>query len=455
MTRILINASHTAETDFSTGIQRVVRRVAECSQALQVQLGASCIPVQCYQGRIFSVPRIAGVQSWDERLFAATRTAARAALKSVDTGISTLSPATGRNVQHVAARCRKALYPRSLARGGKIALAWLRGREITLQPDDIVLMLDAAWESSTAFYDLAQQRGCYVAQVVYDLLPVTHPQFFKPQIVADYQQWIEFAFGHVDGFWAISQTVRNELYRHYQQHQTPNNAPHSNPVPTLAADRFRSFQLGADLKTVDRDIEPRSSIRAIFDEATPVFCMVGTIEARKNHQWLVQAFDQFWAAGGQAKLVLAGRLGWASQSIRDCIEQHSSYGTRLFWYQDASDDEVQYMYRHARALTYPSLAEGFGLPIVEALHQGTPVLASDTPIHREVGGENISYFSLESLTDLASKLRQFADTPKSPVPGSQPLIPTWDEGTRQLLSDVLSSSGAKSAQDAVSNDRAA
>ncbi len=83
-----------------------------------------------------------------------------------------------------------------------------------LRPDDIVLMLDSAWETPQSFYDEAYRSGCYIAQVVYDLLPVTHPEFFAPSITASYNRWLQGTLHQVHGYWSISHTVRDELRGH-------------------------------------------------------------------------------------------------------------------------------------------------------------------------------------------------------------------------------------------------
>ncbi len=485
MTRIIIDTTHTAKTGFNTGIQRVVRRVTECSQALQDQLGASgnpisdnpisgnpvqCIPVQCYRGRVISVPRIAGVRSWDERCLDGVRERTRGFAKSVANSVSAVSPATVRIAQRLGTRCRKTFYPRSLVRNATFAMARLRGREIELQPNDIVLMLDTSWDAPPVLYDLARQHNCYIAQVVYDLLPVTHSQFFAPKIVASFGKWLDDALRRVDGLWAISQTVRDELFAYYRRkHDETESTSTSTSVsgsgsgsgsgsrtPRLTAEHFRVFRLGADLVPTAQHVPPRKSISAIFNGAEPAFLSVGTIEPRKNHQWLVSAFDRYWQQGGAAKLVLVGRAGWKCDDIQQRIENHPCLGTKLFWLTDATDEEVRYMYRHARAMIYGSLAEGYGLPIIEALHQGTEVLASDTPIHREVGGRDVTYFSLDALEDLVRKIGAFANSHKPSTDRHLPAVPTWDASARQLLGDILQAAkSSPTCQSEPRSDRAA
>jgi len=89
--------------------------------------------------------------------------------------------------------------------------------------------------------------------------------------------------------------------------------------------------------------------------------------------------------------------------IRD-IEQHPQFNAKLFLWNDLDDAELVYCYKNSKALVFPSYVEGFGLPIIEAQHYQLPVLASDTPIHREVGGGSVIYFDLADSADLVTKI---------------------------------------------------
>jgi alpha-1,2-rhamnosyltransferase len=447
----LINATHTAQTNFNTGIQRVVRRVCECSQQLQQSLDAECIPV-CYCGkRLFAAPSVAGQRSWDERTWDTAGRSIASTWQFVDQQLEHVCPAVGQRLKKLRVRLRKALYPRSLARAAAAGADWVRGRQITPRSDDIVLMLDTSWQSRSALYDLAHRHGCYIAQIVYDLLPVTHPDFFAPDIVSNYRQWIEEAMRRAHSFWAISKTVRDELYQFWQQHAATGTA-----AQFFAPECFRTFRLGADLARVPANEPPRAAIRNLFNGNQPVFFSVGTVEPRKNHLWLLSAFERHWSRGGQGQWVLAGRLGWNAQEIAHRIQEHPKYGSRMFWYKDASDGEVQFMYRHARATAYVSVAEGFGLPIVESLHHGTEVLASDTPIHREVGGQNVCYCSLDVLDDVVCQLDRLASSPKPTENYQQPvLVPSWSKCTDQLLRDVVARAKCDKSRQVTPSERAA
>jgi alpha-1,2-rhamnosyltransferase len=202
--------------------------------------------------------------------------------------------------------------------------------------------------------------------------------------------------------------------------------------------QFQYFRLGADFESKHSDKGTvRPSILHCFAETGALTCLaVGTIEPRKNHMYLLDAFELAWAQGSPAKLCVVGRVGWHCDEIVARLQNHPEQGRRLTWFNDLSDAELAYCYRHSQVLAFPSLAEGFGLPLVEALHHGLRVLASDIPIHREVGGEFCDYFSLSDPQDLAAKLLHLAAHPDAlnRRAAGEYHVTTWQESCQQFLS---------------------
>jgi glycosyltransferase involved in cell wall biosynthesis len=130
---------------------------------------------------------------------------------------------------------------------------------------------------------------------------------------------------------------------------------------------------------------------AIADLATgrrgPYYLVVGTIEPRKNLPMLLHAYDELVAHWPAApRLVLAGQRGWHAEPALAALETLAARD-RVDWFEQVGDQELHLLYAGALALLFPSLYEGFGLPALEAMACGTPVLAADTAGLREVVGE--------------------------------------------------------------------
>jgi alpha-1,2-rhamnosyltransferase len=134
-----------------------------------------------------------------------------------------------------------------------------------------------------------------------------------------------------------------------------------------------------------------------------VLC-VGTIEPRKNHTTLLDAFEQLGDSRDDLMLVIAGRAGWETDAVVERLRHHPLLNTAIFWPERVSDAELEQLYRKAWVVVTPSLAEGFGLPLAEALAHGCAVLASDAGAHREVGGDCVTYFDPTSTRELANGL---------------------------------------------------
>src|SRR6516165_924281 len=123
------------------------------------------------------------------------------------------------------------------------------------------------------------------------------------------------------------------------------------------------------------------------------FVVCGTIEPRKNHHLLLNVWCELVAQRGQhaSKLVIVGSPGWGARSVLHALEQCRPLHGRVILARGLSSPALRRLIAHAKALLMPSLAEGFGLPIIEALAVGPPVIASDLPAHREVAGNLAIY----------------------------------------------------------------
>lgn len=442
-------------THLNTGIQRVVRQVVEHISAAAATHGFEAVPVDLENGRF---DRVEPAQLYPAPL--PTRTSAARRVRRYLGGIyralkqllAALVPLPG--VQHW-------LFPPSSERGLDGWLRrWLRrwlvrpvrralrgGRlpdtasapaapEASIQPDagDILLLLDSTWYCDLwPSVDAARARGAQVAAVIYDLIPITHPQFCDTELARRFRGWFEQSLGRVDGYIGISRTVQDDLERFMQ---TEFGA-------RLGTQRFDHFLLGADFHqqtdaAAQADAAPRLRGGRRFP-AYSTYLIVSTVEPRKNHAYLLDAFEPLWERGEDVALLMVGRVGWLVEDLVKRIRSHPEYNRRLFLWEGLDDRELAYCYQHSTALVFPSFVEGFGLPIVEALHHGLPVLASDTPIHREIGGELAQYFDLQrsqELSEMVTRIEhQGIDPAYRPAPDWQ--WRDWETATRELFAKTL------------------
>jgi alpha-1,2-rhamnosyltransferase len=327
-------------------------------------------------------------------------------------------------------RLRKTVYPRTARRWLSNVYWRATGERIDFRPSDVLLLLDET--SSLPIWPAvrrARSQGCRVGAVIYDLLPVDFPQFFKAEFAADFRQWLDTLTEHADFFVAISDSVRRRLQQ-YLRCAGQGDSKHC-----------ASFRLGVDMPRANPRQWIRGDLRRLFSghvETAP-YLAVGTIEPRKNHMCLLDAFERLWPRFPEAKLCIAGRVGWKYRDVMDRISRHPRLRSSLFLFNDLTDAEVQFCYERAKAVVSASIAEGYGLPIVEGLSLGRTVLASDIPVHREVGGDHCLYFDFrrpEALAELLVALEM--GTLRAPAaPQGAESLATWSTSCRELLGEIL------------------
>jgi glycosyltransferase involved in cell wall biosynthesis len=129
--------------------------------------------------------------------------------------------------------------------------------------------------------------------------------------------------------------------------------------------------------------------------ATPYFLQCGTLEPRKNHLMTLHVWRELVARHGRTapKLVIVGARGWENENVVDLLERCSALRAHVLEVSGLSTPSLVRLMRSARALLMPSFAEGYGLPVVEALALSAPVIASDIPVFREVAGNAFTALS--------------------------------------------------------------
>ncbi len=299
---------------------------------------------------------------------------------------------------------------------------------------DIFLGLDLSPHevARTKAWFLEQRRhGVQIVFVTYDLLPLLRPEFFSPTREMDQAllDWINTVTAVADAVVCISRTVADEF------HEWLIKAEPQRPWPLALG----FFHLGADLHASLPTRGVPADAHTILDKlrSRPSFLMVGTLEPRKGYRQALGAFEQLWADGVDANLVIVGAKGWMIDDVVDRLSKHRELDSQLFWLQGISDEMLEQVYCSTRALLAASEAEGFGLPLIEAAQYGLPIIARDIPVFREVAGEHAYYFRGNNAQDLADALLAWLALGDD-VPSAKKLRGlTWQQSSRQLLDVVL------------------
>jgi len=432
--RILLESTCSFDTRFTTGIQRVVRSVVAESQAIGEQLDLECVPVVFRKDRFYDARH-----AWRRRTVQ-SRDGAQSLRQRLACEIERLSPRASQLAAAARIRARKLFYPKTLARRLTNTRWQLGARPITLGPSDILLLLDETWRLPIwSTLDEARDRGCRVGSVIYDLIPIDHPQFFQTEFVSLFTEGLQTQVNHSDFFLPISEAVADRLRAHL---------PHVPPVAEHSEKPVAAFQLGAATANAPVRGAVRSRVQQLFgpeSQTTPFLC-VGTLEPRKNHLYLLDAFEAVWQQDPSIPLCIVGRVGWKCQQTVERIHNHPRFGTSLFLFTDLSDAELFTCYRRAQALITCSVDEGYGLPVVEGLRHGLTVLASDIPVHREVGRQACRYVDLADPRSLARCVLDVQRSDEASPPQATERFETtsWRESTRDLLLKALDMGGNRS-----------
>lgn len=299
--------------------------------------------------------------------------------------------------------------------------------EIHIEKGDVLVLLDSSWHLNIwDAVDACRRRGAIVVVVLYDLIPHTHPQFCVPALAHSFNKWLRNAANRADAVIAISVTVALEFERTFSKLVGPKL-----PLPAISY-----FWLGSELDGVQSGEKSiATDIRRICDSGNPNYVYVSTIEPRKNHAYALSAFEILWKKGVQANLIIVGRIGWKCDDFIRRVHKHDQYGKQLFMFHALDDCNLAYLYDHVNGLIFTSIAEGFGLPIVEGLQRGLPVFASDIPVFREIGKQGVQFVDLSEPASLAEAVSRHVNegAPRLSAPVSWL---SWEESAMQLYARI-------------------
>ncbi len=271
-----------------------------------------------------------------------------------------------------------------------------------LTAGDVLIDVESSWHAPQDRADLLTRlagRSITSAALLHDILPLTDPQWFPPESVGRFTRWFDAHLTADSVLLSVSNTT-------------------ADAVADRAGRRPIVMRMGVSTDTNEAGAAATTGRSGLM--------MLGTVEPRKGHALILDALDLL--GSGAPTVDVVGRPGWVEPGLIERLESHP----RIRWHRDADDRQVDDLWDLSGLLLQPSLGEGYGLPVVEALRRRVAVAASDLPVMREVTRGHASFVADEPAA-WADVLARFSADPAA-WPSPEPLgWPTWDDSADDVI----------------------
>jgi glycosyltransferase involved in cell wall biosynthesis len=222
------------------------------------------------------------------------------------------------------------------------------------------------FEQPRFFAWLAKRPDVDGVFMIHDLLPLDYPEFFEDGETEKFRARIDTALRYGRAFLVSTEVVRRRLQQEMAARGFEERPIWAQPFPSPLA----AFT---------------PSLSALRRPKHPYFVVIGTIEPRKNHLLLLNVWRALVRySPNPPRLVIVGERGWENEQVIDILDRCETLAPHIAEVSGLGSRDLADLIAGARAVLAPSFDEGYGLPIVEALSLGAPVVASDSPAAREV-----------------------------------------------------------------------
>lgn len=419
MNKIYLDCTHTYNSGQNTGIQRVVKNIVQNRFEVSKLFGIEIVPVVFYNKEYKKFDRFPDIR--------ATSSIKKYKVKNILKKVLSFFRKFFSKVKVIDDFLHNPKFILKLnSYYERVFVSYhVEDEKVEFSQNDILLFLDATWlNSEYKFYESLKNRyGIKIVATIYDLIPINQSQFCSVDLTLTLKDWFEKSINLVDAYIGISKFVQKECYEYIK------NSLNSDVLES----KFDYFYLGANLKDFDLSkVDIRDDFKNIFNTKN-VFITVSTIEPRKNHKYIVDSFDKLWKKGVDVRYVIIGKVGWEVDDFISRVKNHKEYNSRLFLLENIDDEHLLYAYKNSKALIFASFIEGFGLPIIESLHNKLQVLASDIDVHREIGRDFVSYFNLNDINSLIKLIED--DNFNKNIDDFKWI--SWEESAKDLVEKVL------------------
>lgn len=291
--------------------------------------------------------------------------------------------------------------------------------------------IDSVWNSRlkrSFLFPILKQNGVKIVTQVYDLIPITHPQFSHENTAVNFMVYIGANLKYADLIISNANATVDAL---------------NELTDRLGIERKKAVvvPLGSDFQGGSKASGEEADEKVKEIANGKYLLMIGTIEPRKNHSLVIDALESGLADKG-VKAIFAGRIGWNVDSLEKRIKTHPLYNKNLFFVESPNDATVDYLYKNAFAVAFPTFNEGFGLPVIEAFQRGTPVIGSDIGVVHEVAGDYADFFDPNDKNDLVRCVENLLSDTEGYAKKKERLkeyVPySWGQSAADMLSAVIS-----------------
>lgn len=260
--------------------------------------------------------------------------------------------------------------------------------------------------------------------LLHDIIPISHPEYVREKSRRKYKSYLRRVLNCASLIIANSKDTEHALRGYCAKSTTP--------VPPI--------------EVIPLGVDPAHIGSKKHQGHTPDFFLVlGTVEPRKNHLFLLKVWKRMIQCAGKSnvpKLYIVGKLGWRGEEILSELEKNPLLAQHIVHIKDAGDHRVQQLIQDATAVLFPSLVEGYGLPLVEALDQKARVLCSDLPVFRDLGGDFPEYLPVDNVEKWAEAINTLATQTSSQLEVYQKKIlsfqpPRWKQHFEQLEKKIV------------------
>lgn len=214
-----------------------------------------------------------------------------------------------------------------------------------------------------------------VVVTVHDIIPFLFPEFHNWKRIVYFKFFLPFYFKNVDAFIAVSQSTKNDLVKYYRVPESKISVVHD-CISEIKYEKVRKDDF---------------------------ILYLGTLEPRKNVEGVIRAFAILKSRGFKHKLIIAGGRGWKFSKIFSLVKKLNLENEVVFKGYVSGEEKAE-LYRKAKLFVWPSFYEGFGLPVLEAMAYGTPVVTSNVSSLPEVCGDSAFLVNPHSVQDIAGAM---------------------------------------------------